>query len=425
MHKVVTTRNFSVVMGLGTRISKYVDSIGSGPFQICHTILAGAVWFADGSEMLALSSVSMAVQSEWHISKLSTGSLVSVVFIGALVGCLFAGQMGDTLGRRWTVLFSFFTVGVASLASAFATNYELLVFFRFFVGIGFGAGHPACNALISEICASRMRIVFACIPHFMFAFGEMYSGFLVFILDPSMQDAMDWRQLIVLVSIPAFVFFAAAAFYLVESPHFLAVKGRINEAEDTLQDMRQMNGAGDVDINLSARRPSDFSVDTYEGSTPTTHMFGIFGKSYWFTTCTMCFSLIVINFTFFGTIYALPQILGELTLPVSPAANLMISAVMEMVGVVLGCFIGLHLSRKAAMIGLFLVLAMSTIIFAVSIQPFRFYTSDWAIFNALTSLYVQKVTVRMSWIIVYTYLTEVYPTVVRSSGPAICIGTGR
>jgi len=63
----------------------------------------------------------------------------------------------------------------------------------------------------------------------MFPLGEVYAGIL-YILVPVDQ----WRLMIVLGSIPPFIFLTIAWFMLLESPIFLAQHGRFDECYKVL-----------------------------------------------------------------------------------------------------------------------------------------------------------------------------------------------
>ena len=51
-------------------------------------------------EILLLSFLTVILQVEWNMTDAQTNSIVSAVFLGALVGTLTLGSMGDRIGRK-------------------------------------------------------------------------------------------------------------------------------------------------------------------------------------------------------------------------------------------------------------------------------------------------------------------------------------
>ncbi len=188
---------------------------------------------------------------------------MSVVYFGLMVGCLVSGWLGDSMGRRSTILISYATVGFFSVLSAWSDSYDSLVFYRFFVGCGVGVGVPACNAMVGEICPSTMRINFACFMQLLFATGEFYAAFLIWCEDPKLK-ILNWRRLIITSSTPAFLFLILAYMFLMESPHFLAIRGRLKSAKSLLMGMADTNGAemsGNDIVLVESSSESDSSTE--------------------------------------------------------------------------------------------------------------------------------------------------------------------
>lgn len=106
-HFNAVTYDFSCLFlsQMGERSSTYtVDealvAMGFGKFQGLMLVYAGMGWVAEAMEMMLLSFVGPAVQSEWGLSSQEESLITSVVFAGMLVGAYSWGIVSDKHGRR-------------------------------------------------------------------------------------------------------------------------------------------------------------------------------------------------------------------------------------------------------------------------------------------------------------------------------------
>ena len=224
-------------------------------------------------------------------------------------------------------------------------------------------------------------------------------------------------------SIPAAFCLLMAMLFLYESPHYLVTSGQKQEAEKVLQYLAKDNYEVD---DVSFEHVEDVNKNQAHWSEVMPH---IFGARFLYTTFTLCWLTFTCNFIYYGMLYALPQVLGDLKLSVSPALNLMRSAAAEIPGVFIGVWLGYTVTRRLSL-QIYLVFMMMTLaIFVVSTTNVFFPQRDLKteMFHtwAFVGLYSLKVFSQVGWILVYIYACEVFPTVARTTGSAIAIGVGR
>lgn len=99
-------------------LSGVVERLGIGPAQLRTGLLGGGVYLADGAELLLISAVTQAVSVEWQLQAWQRGLVVSIVFVGILLGNSLCGPIGDKFGRRLPVLISYFGIALFSVLSA-------------------------------------------------------------------------------------------------------------------------------------------------------------------------------------------------------------------------------------------------------------------------------------------------------------------
>jgi hypothetical protein len=258
----------------------------------------------------------------------------------------------------------------------------------------------------------------------LFSVGELYSVFLIWCQDPYMQDAhLDWRKLVCWGALPSLFFLFLALFYLAESPSFLLVKGRYEEARTAIQNLAASNGCDAIDLTPPSERQQDsFSL---AGTTLET-MRLVLGMRLFYTTVVVCMSAFTLNFLFYGGLYAFPQVLPDLKLHLSPCANLMIGAISEIPGYLVGIVLGNMLSRKTCMLLYLLAVLTSTLSFTFAgSQITDKYLANELEMLLQVGLFGHKVFTAFGFLVVYVYAAEIYPTVVRATGSALCIAAGR
>lgn len=212
-----------------------IESLGFGWFQIALLVLCGATQLADATELLVLSLLNNPVQCAFGVSKAETAWLASAVFAGMLCGAYITGHVSDRYGRR--VGFGMTTTLVASfgLISAGAPNFALLVGSRFFVGMGVGGANAALS-LYAEYLPTAMRGRGLILFFFFFSVGGVLEAGVAYWLMP------DWRALLFATAIPS-VFLVICFPIVPESPRFLVVHGKIEDAERCLFKAASCNGS--------------------------------------------------------------------------------------------------------------------------------------------------------------------------------------
>ena len=81
-----------------------LKQVGFGPYQAWLLGYAGMSWTAEAMEMMLLSFVGPAVQSEWGLTAHQESLIASVVFGGMMIGAYSWGILSDAKGRRYCSL---------------------------------------------------------------------------------------------------------------------------------------------------------------------------------------------------------------------------------------------------------------------------------------------------------------------------------
>jgi MFS transporter, putative metabolite:H+ symporter len=198
------------------------------------------------------------------------GTFVFSTFAGLWVGLVLFGRASDRFGRRLVFTWSLVWYMVCTAIMAFQTTGETVNIWRFVASVGFGVQLVTIDAYISEIMprAERGRafsinqvVLFSIVP---------VVALLAWLLVPLRPAGFDgWRWVVLIGSVGAIVVWFLAA-RIPESPRWLAMVGRLEEAERITADLERRVAA---EKNMRLPEPRVVLHET-EGLGSFTEIFG-------------------------------------------------------------------------------------------------------------------------------------------------------
>ncbi|CAE7659716.1 svopl [Symbiodinium pilosum] len=397
-----------------------IDQIGMGPAQIFWGILGGGVWLADGAELLLVSSVTRSLQNEWHLTPYMKGMIVSAVYLGILIGNYSSGPCSQRFGRREMIVASYsgiFLCGILSCASASA--YEFLAI-RFLGGIFIGVGQPAWLAISSEVTPAYWKVAMAAASQSLFVFGEMYVAFVIMMDDMTMQ-VLHWRLLLRFGALPSLCLATISMAYLNESPVFLAMQGRIKEARSVVESMARQNQSMPTQLSFRQPRRHMGAADASLLSQMRRQMSVVFHITYLVPTTVLIYTCFTLNLTYFGCLFAFPQVLPAL-MHGQAASELLVGALWELPGLALGLLLGISATRRTALKFYLSALSCFLLCFIIGVH---YGESKLLKAMLLVGYYGVKCVPNIGFIVAYQMSAELYPTEARTMGSALCLAGGR
>ncbi|MBN1413482.1 MAG: sugar porter family MFS transporter [Bacteroidales bacterium] len=157
----------------------------------------------------------------------TTGSLA----LGCMMGCLIAGNIADRYGRKPGLLAAASVFFLSSLSMGLAPDLGFFIFSRFFAGIGVGMASVLSPMYIAEISPPEVRGRLVAINQLTIVLGQVVTHLENFLLRNIGTDA--WRWMFGLGTAPSLLFFTGVLF-LPESPRWLLLGGRENDARNVL-----------------------------------------------------------------------------------------------------------------------------------------------------------------------------------------------
>jgi putative MFS transporter len=200
---------------------------------ICTANLADLLDFFD---FFLIGYVTAALTKQWSLTYLQGGGILLASGLGAVPGAFFSGWLGDRIGRRTVFIMSAVTISLATGLMAFTPGPDgfvpgwlFLMFFRFFVGVGNAGIYTIDLPLVQEFIPAYKRGWVSALITTLLPGGSMLAGFAAWQLLP----IVGWRGLF-LVGLAPLVLVFMIRYWVPESPRWLMLMGRYEEARRSL-----------------------------------------------------------------------------------------------------------------------------------------------------------------------------------------------
>jgi MFS family permease len=171
-----------------------------------------------------------------HLSEAQVGLAGSLYVGGAVLGALFFGYLTDRLGRKRLFMVTLAVYLTATLLTAFAPNFLWFAVCRFFTGTGIGGEYSAINSAIDESIPARLRGWADLAINGSYWIGTaLGAAATLVLLNPALlPHNIGWRVCFALGALLALAIIVARR-YIPESPRWLLIHGRVDEAERIVQ----------------------------------------------------------------------------------------------------------------------------------------------------------------------------------------------
>ena len=347
--------------------------------------VAPLCWMAvalEGFDLVVLGVVlpELLKEPSWGLTP-NTGALISTVgLIGVMIGAMAVGAISDVIGRRQTVVWTVIIFSILTLACAFAPNPFVFGVLRFLAGLGLGGVLPTAIAMVNEFARTGRGGQATTILMTGYHVGAVATALLGIFLIPR----FGWGSMFVAGALPALVLVPLLWKYLPESDAFLRARAGLG-ARTTGKASK--NPIGILFHHGLARSTIAFWITSFMG------LLLVYGLNTW-----------------------LPQIMREAGYELGAALALLL---VLNVGAIIGLLVAGRVSDRIGN-------RRSTI----------FWFSGAALFLALLSVRLPGIGVYVSvllagafvfssQVLVYAYISHLYPAAARATAIGAASGFGR
>ncbi|KAF3448794.1 hypothetical protein FNV43_RR09507 [Rhamnella rubrinervis] len=177
--------------------------------------------------------------SEWGLEcagSIMKGLPESSFFMGCLVGGLVLATLADSsLGRKNMIFLGSLVMSLSALSTAFSNNIWIYSALRFICGCGRAIVGTSALVLSTELVGKKWRGHAGTIGFFCFTLGFLSLPAMAYIIRGS-----SWRIMYLWTSIPTLLYCIVIHLLVYESPRWLFVRGRKEEAIATLKSMSSL-----------------------------------------------------------------------------------------------------------------------------------------------------------------------------------------
>lgn len=384
-------------------VGEAVEEIGMGPFQYKLLLVCGASWAADAMEVIIISYVIPNVVQQWSLTSAQAGLIGTAIFVGMLLGAWFWGTITDYVGRKIGFQLTVVIDSVFGLLSAFSPGYIWLLVLRAITGFGVGGTLPVDYAVFSEYLPKRNRGRYLVLLESFWAVGTIVVAGLAWLILPS-APTVGWRILLAVSAVPgAIVFFIRR--HIPESPRYLLIEGREEEAREVLQRVARENGTTlDVDRLDVQERTAGVTVSA------------LWKRPFTRSTLMLWVGWFAISLGYYGVFIWLPGIFVQRGFEfLRTYQNTFLLALAQLPGYFSAAYLVEYWGRKWTLAVYLIFSGVFTYLFAVvSGLPLIVGAAMLMSFFTLGA-----------WGVLYAYTPEIYPTEVRATGMGWASGMTR
>jgi SP family arabinose:H+ symporter-like MFS transporter len=201
--------------------------------------------FLMGFDASVISGVIGFIEVEFELTKIQLGWSVASLTLTATLAMMVAGPLSDRVGRRPVLKIAAVLFAISAVASAVAPNFLILVVARMIGGFGVGAALIIAPMYIAEIAPAEIRGRMVSFNQLNIVLGisvAFFTNYLILSFGTSDLEwaqslrfgEWGWRWMLGVETVPAVIYFVAL-FFVPESPRWLAMHGRGDEALTILE----------------------------------------------------------------------------------------------------------------------------------------------------------------------------------------------
>lgn len=180
-----------------------------------------------------MSGAIIFIQEDLKITEVQEEVLVGILSIVSLFGSLAGGRTSDAIGRKWTMALAAVVFQIGAVIMTLSPSFEVLLIGRLLAGIGIGFGVMIAPVYIAEISPTIARGSLTSFPEVFINFGILL-GYVSNYAFSGLSAHINWRIMLAVGILPS-VFIGFALFVIPESPRWLVIQNRVEEARSVLQ----------------------------------------------------------------------------------------------------------------------------------------------------------------------------------------------
>jgi sugar porter (SP) family MFS transporter len=219
--------------------------------RVCGIAAIGGLLF--GYDTGVISGALLYIREDLDAGTFEQQAIVAVLLLGAMVGAAGSGYLADRISRKWTKVVAGGIYVVGALGCAFSVSAEMLIGFRFVLGLAVGTASFVAPLYISEMSPPRVRGGLVSFNQLAIVTGILAA----YVANYLFKDLTEeWRWMLGVAAVPGAVL-VVGMLTVPRTPRWLTMHGKQDEARRVLERLREGDDEADVDQELDEIRQAN------------------------------------------------------------------------------------------------------------------------------------------------------------------------
>lgn len=170
-------------------VTALIDDRPIGGLQWLVFVLCALAALLDGADSQSIGVAGPLIAAQFGMTMGSFTPAFSVGLLGATIGALSFGGLGDRFGRKRMLIVAVLLLSTFTLLTATAQTFPELLAIRFLGGLGLGGATPCFITLCAEYAPRRRRAMLASVLWAAYPLGASLGG----LLNATVIPALGWQ----------------------------------------------------------------------------------------------------------------------------------------------------------------------------------------------------------------------------------------
>lgn len=230
-------------------------------------VLACAIFASLNSVLLGydvgvMSGAIIFIHEDLNITEVQEEVLVGILSVVSIFGSLAGGRTSDFIGRKWTMALAALVFQTGAVVMTLAPSFEVLMIGRLLAGVGIGFGVMIAPVYIAEISPTIARGSLTSFPEIFINLGILL-GYVSNYAFSGLPAHINWRIMLAVGILPS-IFIGFALFIIPESPRWLVMQNRVDEARSVLLKTNENQSEVEERLNEILEAAGNSNPDKYE-----------------------------------------------------------------------------------------------------------------------------------------------------------------
>lgn len=202
-------------------------------YLVKSTIVGALGGLLFGFDTAVIAGTTHQLTQIYHLTPTTLGLTVSIALWGTVLGAMFSGVLGQRMGGREALRIMAILYSISAIGCAFAWSWPVLIAFRFIGGLGIGGSSVLGPVYIAELAPAKLRGRLVGLFQINIVVGILLAYFSNFLIGRMNFGMHEWRVELGVAALPA-ILFLVMLFGIPRSSRWLVTQNRIDEAREVL-----------------------------------------------------------------------------------------------------------------------------------------------------------------------------------------------